>query len=59
MRDRVVPEHAMERMRSMLSEAPPEIADGFDSLFVIDEFQKLKQVEIGGEHNRIREFKIR
>jgi len=59
MRDRVVPEHAMERMRSMLSETPPEIRDGFDSLFIIDEFQRLKQVEIGGEHSIVREFKIR
>lgn len=46
-------------MHSMLSEAPPEIMDGFDSIFIIDEFQKLKHVEIGGEHNIVREFKIR
>ena len=58
-RDRVVPEHAMERMQKMLLDAPPEISDGFDSLFIIDEFQKLKHVEIGKEHNIIKEFKIR
>lgn len=58
-RDRVVPEHAMERMHQMLLDVPPEIADGFDSLFFIDEFQKLKQVEIGGEHKISKEFKIR
>jgi len=58
-RDRVVPEHAMERMRQMLLDVPPEIADGFDSLFFIDEFQKLKQAEIGGEHKISKEFKIR
>jgi len=59
MRDRVVPEYAMKKMHSMLSEAPPEITDGFDSIFIIDEFQKLKHVEIGGEHKIVREFKIR
>lgn len=58
-RERVVPEHAMQRIRAMLESAPPEIADGFDSLFYIDEFQELKRAEIGSEHTRIKEFKIR
>ena len=58
-RDRVVPEHAMQRIRTMLENAPPEITDGFDSLFFIDEFQELKRTEIRGEHTRIKEFKLR
>src|SRR5690606_4782314 len=31
-RERVVPEHAMKRMYSMLKENPPEVTDGFDSV---------------------------
>lgn len=58
-RERVVPEHAMQRMHSMLETVPPEITEGFDSLFFIDEFQKLKQAEIGGERKISKEFKIR
>lgn len=45
-------------MHAMLENAPPEITDGFDSLFFIDEFQELKRVKIGGEHTAIKEFKI-
>jgi predicted kinase len=45
-RERIVPDHAMKRMEKGLRESPPEIADGFDSLFTVDEYQKLKTTEL-------------
>lgn len=45
-RDRVVPEYAMERMYLQLSKNPPELEEGFDSIFTIDENQNIKSVEI-------------
>lgn len=48
-RERVVPEHAMKRMYNQLNDAPPEVEDGFDSVFDINEYQKLKRVEVNRE----------
>ncbi len=45
LRERVVPEHAMERMSAMLKDEPPVMEDGFDSLFDINEFQKMNHAE--------------
>lgn len=45
-RERVVPEHAMEKMGSELSESPPEIMDGFDSLFRLNEQGELQEAEM-------------
>jgi predicted kinase len=57
-RDRVVPEHALERMQNMLEKTPPTVDDGFDSVFDIDEIQELIRVERRGENGILtREFK--
>lgn len=44
-RERMVPDHAMERMNEALKAAPPMIEDGFDALFTIDEFQNMLSAE--------------
>jgi protein phosphatase len=41
MRERQVPEHAIERMDMHLQKSPPVVEDGFDSVFDISELQKL------------------
>lgn len=41
-RVRVVPEHSIDRMHSMLKEHPPTVADGFDNVFHINELQELE-----------------
>lgn len=57
-RDRVVPEHAMERMNEMLHQAPPIVEDGFDSVFDINHLQELERAEMKMEGEIIsREFK--
>ncbi len=56
-RERVVPRYAMERMDKMIQEHPPEIEDGFDSIFEINEFQELENVERATEQGKeFREF---
>lgn len=45
-RERVTPEYAVERLHRQLSENPPQIEDGFDSIFTLDEYQKLVDTEI-------------
>lgn len=57
-RERVVPEHAMERMNRFLVGDEPTVEDGFDSVFSIDEFQKLTEAELSLEGKVVaREFK--
>lgn len=57
-RERVVPDHAMERIQKMLDENPPKIEDGFDSIFDINEMQELIRAEIKSEDQIInKEFK--
>jgi predicted kinase len=57
-RERIVPEHAMERMHGMLKENPPIVEDGFDSVFDINELQELERAEMRIENEVItREFK--
>jgi predicted kinase len=46
LRERKVPEFEIDRMAKNLQEHPPEVEDGFDSLFTIDEYQKLKEAEV-------------
>lgn len=48
-RDRVIPEYAIDRMAKNLYEHPPEIEEGFDSIFTIDEYQQLKEAETMSE----------
>lgn len=56
-RDRVVPEHAISRMHTMLKENPPNVEDGFDSVFDIDELQELERAEMKIEDGIVtREF---
>jgi len=58
MRDRVVPEHAMERMNRFLDGDEPSVEDGFDSVFSINEFQELEKAEVTMEDKVVtREFK--
>jgi len=57
-RERVVPEHAMERMQGMLNDNPPTVEDGFDSVFDINERQELERAELRAENAVLtREFK--
>lgn len=57
-RERVVPEHAMERMNDALKATPPMIEDGFDALFTIDEFQKMVTAERDlGENVEMKRFR--
>lgn len=57
-RKRIVPEHAMDRMRAMLTENPPMTADGFDSVFAINELQKLERAEMNiADDVVVREFR--
>lgn len=45
-RERTIPEYAVERLHRQLSENPPKIEDGFDSIFTLDEYQRLIDTEI-------------
>ncbi len=57
-RERVVPEYAMERINGMLKENPPIIKDGFDSIFYINELQKLEKAEMKNKDDvAVHEFK--
>ena len=57
-RERVVPEHAMERMNRFLVGNEPTVEDGFDSVFSINEFQELEKAEASIEGKvATREFK--
>lgn len=59
-REKVVPEHAMDRMEYFLRKNEPATLDGFDSIFVVDEHGELKRVERAREGESIqREFKRR
>ncbi len=60
-REREVPEHVLERMNGFMEENSPEIDDGFDALFVLDENQELVSAEIKKQYGGIsrKEFKIK
>lgn len=60
-RERVVPEYAMERMYGNMKEKLPDTADGFDSVFDLDEFQKLERGELAVDDRDpiVKEFKVR
>jgi predicted kinase len=56
-RERVVPEIVLNKMHAKLEADPPDITEGFDTLFTLDEFQKLAEVEMKkGEQTITREF---
>ena len=45
-RERQVPEQVVEKMNEVLESKAPNIEDGFDSIFVLDENQKMQSVEL-------------
>ncbi len=53
-RERVVPEHALDRMHKSLADAPPELLDGFDSIFSLDSESHLVEMRIKQESKEIR-----
>lgn len=59
-RERKVPEYAIERMRGEVWDVPPSVEEGFDSVFTIDEFQKLVEADMEWEGEVLhKEFKPR
>ncbi len=57
-RERVVPEHAIQRMHKSLQDFPPEVSDGFDTIFTLDSEQNLLDAEMKRENKIVsREFK--
>lgn len=50
-RERTTPEEIIDSRSKHLSEHRPELTDGLDSLFTLDEYQQLREAEIkeGGE----------
>ncbi len=58
LRERKVPEAVLERMHRSLTEFPPEISDGFDSIFTLDGEQRLIELTLERDKGVIRkEFK--
>lgn len=51
-RERKVPDHALERMNEGLKSFPPDLSDGFDALFTLNEHQQLQKAELAAEVNR-------
>lgn len=52
-RERVVPEHVLERMHNKLQEQQPEISEGFDTIFTLNESQELEKTEREGEQIKL------
>lgn len=48
-RERKVPDYAIEKMNMSLKDFPPEITDGFDLIFSLNENQELKEVKMSHE----------
>jgi predicted kinase len=60
LRERIVPDFAISGMNNALTEQPPAIEDGFDSIFSLNEFQELCRVERSVEDGRwVKEFRPR
>ena len=45
LRNKEIPDYAIERMHKSLTDSPPQLEDGFDALFTFDEYQRLQAVE--------------
>lgn len=59
-RERVAPEHVLDRMHKNLSSSPPEINEGFDSIFMLNEYHQLLKAESKNKQEILkREFKVR
>lgn len=54
-REHAVPEHVLERMHKSLSSDSPELQEGFDSIFTLNEYHKL----IKSEKKIPKEFNIK
>ncbi len=53
-RDHHVPEQIIDRLTSELEETKPEIKEGFDGIFTLDEYQNLIEAEIKSGETSIR-----
>ena len=53
-REESVPEYVLERMAKSIRDFPPEIGDGFDSIFTLNKEQKLIDAEMLRENKIIR-----
>lgn len=53
LRERQVPNHVLERMDKSLNDFPPEIKDGFDSIFTLDNEKKIIEAEMERENKII------
>lgn len=59
-RERIVPEHAIDRAEASLRRREPTTADGFDSVFTLNEFSNLMKSQVDREGASItKEFKRR
>lgn len=45
-RDRVVPEFVLERMQKGLDDSNPNLKEGFDGIFKLNEYQELTEAEV-------------
>ena len=60
LRERPAPDEIIELTHKLITESPPDIADGFDSLFVLNKNHELTRVEIAREERTLRkEMRIR
>lgn len=59
-RERQVPEEIIDMMSESITEHPPEMEEGFDALFVLDENQEMVSAEIYNSEKEIihKDFKI-
>lgn len=59
-RERQVPEEILDMMNDSITEHPPEMEEGFDALFVLDENQEMVSAEIYNAEKEIihKEFKM-
>jgi predicted kinase len=58
-RDRKVPDFVLDRMHASITENPPSLTDGLDSLIILDENQKLISTKIRNskEEESLKDFK--
>ncbi len=54
MRERKVPDYALDRMNKNITDFPPEISDGFDSIFTLNEHKELVRAHMAGEQETIK-----
>lgn len=52
-RDRKVPDFVLDRMHASITQNPPALADGLDSLIILDENQKLVSTEVANPNGEL------